>query len=98
MDPNPRRATKKWVGALRDLRSIRPACLRPRSRLRAESRRASAPRARDAAQRLGGIGFLLRQIAQRHDADELLVTVHDRQAPHLDLRHVLARIPYSVAV
>ena len=46
MDPNPRRATKKWVGALRDLRSIRPACLRPRSRLRAESRRASAPRAR----------------------------------------------------
>src|SRR6266542_5545363 len=49
-------------------------------------------RPRDAAQRLGGVRLLLRQVAERDDTDEALLAVHHRQTPHLDVGHVLADV------
>jgi hypothetical protein len=45
-DPFPGPATIKWVGVSRDLRSNQPACLRPRSRLCAESSHQERSRSR----------------------------------------------------
>src|SRR5258706_9387841 len=33
--------------------------------------------------------LLMREVAERDDADEALLAVHDRQPPHLHLAHVL---------
>src|SRR6185503_2398321 len=48
----------------------------------------------DAAHRFarGLLVFLLRDVAERDDADQPLLAVHHRQAPHLDIAHVLGHV------